>query len=660
MKISDIVNLSQDSYMQELLPKSGINVTVECHDGSRETTFGLLAFVWSYFEFNRKYNVPVSVKQIPALGTVPSNKTHFKYINLGLNVVYTALDEKIPLNVISESGYDVLCNQINQAIVHLERYAMALDATDYYTLDRDPEVLAIRKVMREGVGKERTSAGKFGFVQSAYKAFADVVKRESFKRLRNNGMIQLLTSGTPKMTQVNQGVISRGFCSDVNSDFFAEPVLPSFGDGLNTLYEYALESCSGAKAAMYQKDPMSETEYLHRLVQMIAASFQHLHVGDCGSKVTYPFHIEGRHTPFVIGKYYMEGGSVKEVTKDNVESMVGKTLNFRMISGCKVADRNGACTTCCGANSLSLADGANLGHTGATRLMGTGSQKVLSVKHEDLASLSLSMMMSAQFKPYLELSSNNREVMLKRRDITLAIPEKCAEHIRYVYYVDDVKSLNITELSAVHHIELAENGDTGYGEVYEGPVGDKNEVVHLSTAFLEYIKEDHTRLVLQSYKRKRYYFVDLTDFPEDESIFLAPFKHFDMLIQHRLTKRFLYSPQAAAKDNVDRGPRLTDYETFGGAATALLELTMEKLGINLSVLEMAIYAFTVSDVNDYDYRPVRHSNICQFLPMEQLYNHRSLAAKLVSEKQLQVVKSPLAITNTKRSEHPFDGFHIDN
>lgn len=658
MKVEDIVNLPRETYLHELLSKGKTKVNVECYDGSKVTTFAVLAFVWAYFEFNRKWNVPVSVKQIPGPKEIPSNKMHFKYMNVGLKVVFEGLDRKVPLNELAELGFDIQVNQINQPIMHLEEYSMALDAEDYWEIENDPEVKVIRKDMREGVAANRTSAGKFKFIQAAYEKFAGVVKDQCLGRLRNNGIAQLIISGTSKITQVNQGLIARGFCSDVNSDFFAEPVMSSFAEGLSSPYEYALETCSGAKAFMYQKDPMSDTEYLHRLVQMIAATFQNLHIGDCGSTVTYPFHVEERHLPYIIGKYYItDDGKVVEIVAGDNSHLVGRTINMRCVSGCQVDDPVGACTVCCGSNSLNFAKGANLGHTASTKFMGTGSQKVLSVKHEDLASLSMAMRVGSELIDYLRISSNNREVKMKKRNVTLAIPEKCCENIRYIYYVDDVRSLNITEFSHVHYIEVAENGDEGFGEVYKGSVGDKGEVVNMSPQLLEYLKEDSTRLKLAAHKRSRYYFIDLSDFPEDDAVFLAPFKHFDMLIQHRLTKRFLYSPKSAPADSYEHGPCLTDFGTFGEASTALLELTMEKLGINLSVLEMAIYAFTITDANDYDFRPVRGSNTCQFMPMEALYNNRSIAAKLVAEKQLEVLKSPLIITNDKRSPHPFEGLY---
>lgn len=662
MKVEEIVNLSEHEYVPTLMANSGQVVEVECFDGKKKTTFGLLAWAWAYFTFNRQYNVSVSVKQIPDLDMVPSNKAHFKLLNTGLRVVYELLETKIPLNEIAEYGYDVVCNQINQSIRHLEKYAMVLDYEDYYELVRDKEVEAARTAMREGVAKERTSIGKFKHIQKAYQDFESIIKSEkNFDRLKHNGVVQLNLCGSSKQTQLNQGLIARGFASDVNSDFFAEPILNSFADGLRSPYEFAVETCSGAKSFMYQKDPMSDTEYLHRLVQMIAASFQNLVIGDCGSTVTYPLHITEERAPYVYGKYYLdEGGNLVELTRDNVPGLIGKTVNTRHVAGCKVKERHSVCSVCASANSLSLAKGANVGHTASTKLMGTGSQMVLSVKHLDLAALSLSMRISPQFVDYVKLASNNREIVLDDTNIILAIPEKAAEYIRYVYHTDDVTKLNITEMSQVDHIVIARKDDENdFGEVYSGCVGDAGEVVNLTPEFLQYLKDDPQRLQITNYKRKRYYMVDMSEFTKGEPVFLAPFKHFDMLIQHKRTKRFIYSPSSKQKDIQDHGPRLTDYNTFGEAAQAFLDITHEKLGINLAVLEMAIYPFTITDANSYDFRPVRASNSCQFMPLEHLYNNRSLAAKIVSEKQSEVLKSPLVITNNKRSEHPYDYLYID-
>ena len=660
MNIIEIVNLSYDEYLDVLIPKRGQQVDVDCVDGTATTTYGHLAFAWAYFRINSKYDVPVSVKQIPRPTTVPSNKEHMRLANLALNVVYEGLERKVPLNVISETGLEILEIQINSCMRKLERFSMTVDAEDYYDIANDDVIAGIRTRMTEGVAKASTSSAKFGFLQTAYQEFDNIIRDEGMTRFKHNGLVNLILSGTCKVTQVKQGVIARGFCSDVNSDFFSDPVMSSFADGMNTPYEYALETCSGSKAAMYQKDPMSDTEYLHRLVQMIAATFQNLHVGDCGSKSTYPCRVTDSNHRLIIGKYYVESGVVKEVTTANSKSLVGRVLATRNVAGCSVMDAVGCCSVCAGAQSLSFAGGANLGHTATTRFMGTGSQKVLSVKHDDLSSLSLAMEVNEPFARHLSVAINNREVKLRNNNVTLIIPQAAMPNIRYVSFVDDVDTLQLTEMSSINSIEVELNGDEEFGEQYAGPVGTKGEVVNLSKEMLAYLAEDMNRLELKTYNRKRQYFINMDMFPEDTAVFITPFKHFDMLDQHKLTKRFLYSPKKDDdKDGHIAGPKLTDFNTFGEAAMALLSITQEKLGISLAVLEMAIYPFTVTNTNSQDMRPVRGSNTCEFMGIEALYNDRSLAAKLVSERQLEVMTSPLIITNSRRANHPFDHFYMD-
>lgn len=648
--VEEIYNLPKETYIPFLMERPLDKIKVVCHDGEIITTYRHMAFCWAYMEYNRKYNLPVTVKQLIDASVNPTDKVHMKLSSAVLRYVDNALNHTVPLAVIAQTEFEVLELQINGAIEHLEEHAMAIDAEDYYLLHSHPEIQAARERMIEAVNSTNLSVEKYKAIRRAYDDFDAIVSKYMDTDFLMNGLVGLVRCASTKLTQLHQGTVARGFESEVNSNFYADPVLPSFAEGLKTPYEFGAETRSGAKAAMYTGDIMGDTEYLHRLVQMIAASFQRVYLMDCGSTVTYDFKVEEKYLPYIAGKYYREDGVTKEVMAGD-RSLIGKTLAFRFPAGCAVSDRTGCCLCCAGAVAKALPEGTNVGHTAATKYMGTGSQKVLSVKHDDLASLSSSMSISPKFLDFLVLSDNGREIVFNPQSghMVLAWKLNSCPNIADIYsYTGDTNQLDIPEFSKLGNVSFFDLGGGYDTSDITDHVGSLGEVVSFSPEFLDFVREDRGRLDIRQYNRSQYYMVDLKNFPPGTPIFIAPFQHFDMINQHKATKAFLYSPN---KDDV---VKLTDFHTFGEAAKALLDLTMDKLGINLSVLELSIYAFTVTDIRNRNYYPVRHSNACEFLPMSELYLHRSISSKLFAERQYELLKSPLAVTVTDRVPHAYD------
>ena len=70
-----------------------------------------------------------------------------------------------------------------------------------------------------------------------------------------------------------------------------------------------------------------------------------LHLRDCGSKATVPRYIDPVIKNRFVGNWYVEAGELKEITKDNLGTLVGKTLQLRDPAGCK--EENGDCCIYC-------------------------------------------------------------------------------------------------------------------------------------------------------------------------------------------------------------------------------------------------------------------------------------------------------------------------
>ncbi|MFO5836853.1 hypothetical protein ACLBSM_32700, partial [Klebsiella pneumoniae] len=68
----------------------------------------------------------------------------------------------------------------------------------------------------------------------------------------------------------------RGFPTVINSDIFKYPVTSGYFDGIWNLYENMIESRSGTKALLYNKELLRVSEYFNRKSQLIAQYVQRL------------------------------------------------------------------------------------------------------------------------------------------------------------------------------------------------------------------------------------------------------------------------------------------------------------------------------------------------------------------------------------------------
>ena len=94
--------------------------------------------------------------------------------------------------------------------------------------------------------------------------------------------------------------------------------------------------------------------------RLIEALHQYkIDVDDC--KVTKGFDVlvNKHNRDYIIGCYYIEGGHVLHITKDNIDSLVGKTIEMRYPTKCK-AKTGGFCKICVGDKLANLNGGIPL------------------------------------------------------------------------------------------------------------------------------------------------------------------------------------------------------------------------------------------------------------------------------------------------------------
>ena len=74
--------------------------------------------------------------------------------------------------------------------------------------------------------------------------------------LLHNPIIRGLRSKQIKLTQMLQILVCRGYLTDIDSIIFRKPIIVGFFEGLTTLHDIMIESCSAKKALISPKKPL--------------------------------------------------------------------------------------------------------------------------------------------------------------------------------------------------------------------------------------------------------------------------------------------------------------------------------------------------------------------------------------------------------------------
>lgn len=653
-----INTLTEENHFIEITTLPAEWLIVPCADGKVRIHKRMLAFTWPHLIWVKQYPCPLSVCMFPGPDDLPIESTHQYLMTSICTYVHDYHKGKYSYQELSQLGTAPVRMLLAGMVNNLESYPGSLDITDYHELLTDPTMVGIRGRLEETVESGATPGDVGRAISQAYREMHEFINDVAIDRYRDSGLIQLIASGTCKAVQLNQGLMAVGYGSDVNSNFFPTPILENYSTGLKSVFSFVANTRSGAKSLMYAHEPMKTTEYLHRLTQLVSAVFNKIYYGDCGSTITYPVMVTKDREKGLIGKYFIDCGELKEMTKAVIPEYRGRIINVRNPTGCLVPDHAGCCSVCGGAVTNSLGSTAKVGWTMTTSTFSQASQKVLSVKHSDMTSVGLPSRVNPNLAHWLAPSDKVNGLVFDSNpqyQIGIHIPNnhkgrellgtKLHElhHLRAadIHNIDpwDYSSFYAAEISRVDGLELP----------IEERILENYEEVALSKELLEYIWRNPDVMTLTTKKRKRrYYNIDLSGYNQDLPVFITRFSHKDTLKLFNAIKTFIRSSEN------DQALALDSFTTFGSAVLYFYDMVCNDINVNLATVELALYAFTANDPVNGDYRPARGSNSCQFANIDTLLNNRSLSAKLGSEEIDQVLATTAFAARSYRMPSALD------
>lgn len=530
----------------------------------------------------------------------------------------------------------------NVMTYRLEPYVRSINITHFIDVVHHPEIARINREIEPNMAS----------IERAKKAIKAILLDP--KELIGNPIADNAKNGLTSMGQILQCVGPRGLVTEIDSKVFGVPITVGYVHGLRKLEDSLKESRSASKAIASAEVPLQTTEYFNRRLQLMAASVQNLHHTDCGSDQYLPWTVAATDLEPLAGIYYQGDDGKLKIVRRTDRHLIGETILMRSVMFCRHPDKQGICSVCYGELGLSVPAHSNIGHVAATMLCEQASQNVLSTKHHDEVSGIETLLLSEYDRHYIQLGSDPNTILLadglEKYRVLLTIPTNDAKRLNDVQYVDDVKMLQIFNVSAISTVTI-----TVLGNNKEDPailnVSIGSRLASMSYQLLDYIKRHGV-----STTAKGHYQIDLKDWAVEEPLFVLPMRHLNMLEYMNVIATFLRASSSDSKSSrkAYKGPTLKNYTEVGPALKEFNRIVCSRLKVSLSNLQVLVYAAMVNDPIHLDYSLPKKPGEVRFGSFTTLMSRRSLSATMAYEHHKRVLYDPITYMIEDRMDHPLD------
>lgn len=612
-------------------------------------------FSWYCAEFMRQYPKTPCLRSHHMDGEWFGKKTHLKLVGRQLFDCFDAYNRDLDIEQLQVLAYEITNNIYNDFTTRCRAYVTSLLATDFIDVIDHP---TIREANEKVARREIT-------IENCYDQVEDVLKNPNI--LIGNPVAKAAKSGSVSLGQILQCVAVRGDVTEIDGQIFRHPILTNFTAGMRQLHDLMIESRSASKALLYAKDPVADSEYFNRKLQLVTAVLSNLHgmvkaadgtvveSGDCGTTDTFEHQLSTSDLESFSGKYYVTDEGL-EMLKETDRHLIGKTLQFRSVLHCRHPNPYGFCATCFGELSLSIPRGTNIGHVSTTVLCEAISQNILSTKHLDTSARSTNIAISEHDSLYLRNGSEENTIRLnkrlKGRTIHMVMAAYECPLLARINYIDHVTKLPFTRVTHLSEIQLILDRGTLDEKVVYLPVSKGNLRSSLTYDALNYIREKGWQLT-----KRQDYQVDLTDWDLDKALFVLPMKHASMVEYMKTIEKYFRSTknnrQTVKKPTVKRS--LKDFDNAVQALIGFYDLVSEKLsGVNIAHLETIVASAMVRDEKNFDHRLPKPFVTGQVGTYTENMAMRSLSAAMAFEKHQDHLFDVRSFTVRNRPPHPMD------
>jgi len=652
-----ILNLPPDVYQ------------IKMADGAFNTTRQRLAVSWFFWQLFKEYpgGLPTSQclfrlhyredkpDRIDVSKSSFSSGVHLRLVAACLWGAYFGM--KNPKKGVqwdmSKRAYELTNQLYNFHCTHLGAYVNTLDFGDIYDLVRHPVIAKIKK---------QCTDGKISIDEAYDKMFEHIHSNDP--TLWDNEIRKGVVCKVLDRRSIAQTLGPRGFVKDIDGDSFHIPIDVGYAEGLRSLYDHMIESCSAKRALYMQYGPLEETEYTNRQVQLHCATVRAIEGRDCGTKHTLKWTVRPYDLKNLIGNNYVTNkGTVKMIMPEDTH-LIGKTLRIRNGTLCNNRDSTTICETCFGHNHLVIPPGDNVGHVLTIGPQSQISQKVLSTKHVEISVEAIVLKLDSLSKQVLKRSKHNKwftdfkKPTYKNGYYVLKFSSKEAPNITTVKSDVEIEDLSPTRISQVHHIEVVayDGNDNEKGRVAI-PTSVGNVGSSFTLDFLQYLRDYGWKQVDGVVE------VNLSDWEYEKSFLQSRRRNKDIMQFHYAFKDFIFGKPKSGQRMGQTSVDITDFKSPSAALVHLMDLldpppdaedAGNRISINLSEASVYVKAAMARNPRELDYQLPRAGEPFQFITVPTGISNRSVGGMLAYESQRSILTQPESFLNTERPPHPLD------
>jgi len=647
----NLLQLKEDQIWElEYLYEPTETVVVAFDDGvEMETDIRRTIISWYLWKLHRLYpETPLTSKH--HLGSTDlSSKTFIKLESAICKNLIEMYWGRVDLQELARQIYELNTDIHNMVVSKLSAYVETLDATDIVSIIYHPSVQEARA--------EMLAAPSPNSIAKLYEKIPAILKDPEF--LPYNSLKQTAVTGNASVAQINQIIATVGLRTDINSYMFPKPVLDSFGAGIKRLHDFMIESRSASKSLMFQKDPIRDTEYFNRRLQILCQPIRYIFKGDCGTSNTLPWKLQVGDDVALDGSYYEDEDGILQVIGKNehTRKMIGKVIRLRNPLTCAHRHLGGICEACMGQLSYTIPTGTNPGHVAAYTMGEKITQAVLSVKHLDGSTEIREISLDAGDRKYVSLDKARSELIKinesvnKYEDVTILLPVEAVTNLAQAMSTTNLRELSIFKVSHLSKVGIKYTDDDE--EIMDfATVSGPSRPSSLTLDFLE-----HIRKVGYSQENPKHIEVSLKGWDFNKPAFQLPQKQINML---DFMKQFSSMLESDGNSSIKKGLDPNNPEDLVAFLRTIYEYShSHNVHINVTYLSIATLALLVRSVEDNDFRiPSDYSN-AEFASSSSIMHQRSIGAALAFEEQGNVILNSKSYLKEHRVPHPMDAMFIN-
>ena len=547
-------------------------------------------------------------------------------------------------DIIYKQMYITVNNIYNEVVYANLNYASSMNILDLLDIQLNDKLI---KAMQNVADVETPES-----IEDTYRILDEIMYDEN--NIKNNSLARSYVSGQINTNQAKQVLASRGFVSEIDGSIFSKPIASSFTLGLTNMYDVAAESRSASKALFLADKAIQDSEYFSRELQLVCMEVENIVIGDCGNTTLTDWRVRSADETIsgksdlnnLVGKHFLNEttGEMDIITKDR-KDLIGNTIKIRSVMHCKHHNKHKVCSACLGELTHSLFNNTNLGHIAAGTLTQKLTQSILSTKHLTGSASGGAISLDALASRFFMVKNKDGYafkpgIINKDVKMNMIINQSDAFGIKQLMSGTDMTKLDPSRISRIESmvISVEKNDKIEYFPII---IKDGNKYGSFTYKFLEYIVK--TGYNIDNQNR---YVISLDKWKSAVPILKLPQIEFSYIVLANKIKSMLKSMK------VVKG--IHSLETQESLLQNLFDTINSKLDVNIALLEIIVYAFTISSIVERDYTLGRFSDDKQLAGIMDCVSNRSLGSGYAYQRVPKQILDPHSFSSRKRSNHLLD------